>query len=59
MARLAARGVRGVPGEVEAIEISDDRVTGVRLASGEIQPREVIVIGPRFESHASYSTLSA
>ncbi|UNO38383.1 NAD(P)/FAD-dependent oxidoreductase [Streptomyces sp. MST-110588] len=49
-ARLAARGVTVVPGEVEAIEVSGDSVVGVRLASGEVHPREVIVVGPRFES---------
>ncbi|MDT0344453.1 NAD(P)/FAD-dependent oxidoreductase [Streptomyces litchfieldiae] len=49
-ARLAARGITVAPGEVEAIEVSDDRVAGVRLASGEVHPREVVVIGPRFES---------
>ncbi|MGP3972243.1 NAD(P)/FAD-dependent oxidoreductase [Streptomyces sp. 6N223] len=50
LARLAARGVTVVPGEVAAIEVSDDRVAGVRLASGEVHPREAIVIGPRFTS---------
>lgn len=50
LAQLAARGVTVVPGEVTAIEISDDRVVGVRLVSGEFHPREVIVVGPRFES---------
>ena len=50
LARLTARGITVVPGEVEAIEVSDDRVAGVRLASGEVHPREVIVIGPRFEA---------
>ncbi|GHF06400.1 oxidoreductase [Streptomyces morookaense] len=48
-ARLAARGVTVVPGEVAAVEVDDDRVVGIRLASGEVRPREVIVIGPRFE----------
>jgi thioredoxin reductase len=50
LTRLAARGIAVVPGEVEAIEVDGDRVVGVRLASGEVRPREVIVIGPRFES---------
>jgi thioredoxin reductase len=50
LAMLAARGVTVVPGEVEAIEVRDDAVAGVRLASGEVHPREVIVVGPRFES---------
>jgi thioredoxin reductase len=50
LAQLAARGIAVVHGEVEAIEVSDDRVARVRLASGEVHPREVIVVGPRFES---------
>ncbi|WP_249416290.1 NAD(P)/FAD-dependent oxidoreductase [Streptomyces sp. TS71-3] len=47
-ARLAALGITVVPGEVAAVEIGDDRVTGVRLASGEVHPRDAIVVGPRF-----------
>lgn len=50
LAQLAARGVSVAPGEVEAIEASDDRVAGIRLASGEVHPREIVVVGPRFES---------
>jgi thioredoxin reductase len=49
-AQLAARGITVVRGEVTAIEIDDDRVTGVRLASGEVHPREVVVINPWFEA---------
>ena len=47
---LAARGITVVPGEVEAIEIDDDRITGVRLVSGEVHPREVVVVSPWFEA---------
>jgi hypothetical protein len=32
------------------IEIDDDRITGVRLKSGETHVRSVVVVGPRFES---------
>jgi thioredoxin reductase len=49
-AQLAARGITVVPGEVEAIEINDDHVTGVRLASGMVHPREVVVVNPWFEA---------
>jgi thioredoxin reductase len=47
-AQLAARGITVVRGEVTAIEADDDRVTGVRLASGRVHPREAVVISPWF-----------
>jgi thioredoxin reductase len=50
LARLAARDVTVVRGEVEAVEIEDDRITGVRMESGETHARSVVVVGPRFES---------
>jgi thioredoxin reductase len=50
LAQLAARGITVVRGEVESIEIDDDRITGVRLKSGETHVRSVVVVGPRFES---------
>lgn len=49
-AQLAARGISVVTGEVAAIEVGDDRVTGVRMASGEVHPREVVVVSPWFEA---------
>ena len=51
-AQLAARGIAVVRGEVAAIEIDDDhdRVTGIRLASGEVHAREAVVISPFFEA---------
>ena len=48
--RLAARDIAVIPGEVAAIESDDDRVTGVRLASGKVHPREAVVISPWFEA---------
>ena len=48
--QLAAREVQLVRGEVVAIEIAGDRIAGARLADGHIVSREVIVVGPRFES---------
>lgn len=50
LARLAARDVTVVRGEVEVVEIEDDRITGVRMKSGETHARSVVVVGPRFES---------
>lgn len=47
-ARLTARGIRVVDGEVVAIETKDDGITGVRLASGRVVARRVLVVGPWF-----------
>ncbi len=57
-AQLAARGITLVRGTVAAIEIDDDRVTGVQLASGQVHPREAIVVSPWFEArHALLAPL--
>ncbi|WP_432053788.1 NAD(P)/FAD-dependent oxidoreductase [Streptomyces sp. bgisy022] len=45
--RLAAAGVDVVPGEVAALVVEDDRLTGVRLADGSVHAREVLFVGPR------------
>jgi thioredoxin reductase len=50
MEQLAARGVRVVEGEVAAVEVTDDRLSGVRLRSGHVIPRRALVVGPRFEA---------
>jgi thioredoxin reductase len=46
--QLTARGIGVVDGEVVALESKDDRLTGVRLASGQVIPRSAVVVGPRF-----------
>src|SRR5262249_41996681 len=43
MAHLSARGIRVVVGEVAAVEVSDGRLSGVRLRSGEVVPRRALV----------------
>ena len=48
--QLAARDISLVEGEVAGITIADDRLSGVRLRSGQIIPRRAVVIGPRFEA---------
>jgi len=48
--QLTARGVRVVAGEVAAVEVSDDRLSGVRLRSGQVVHRRAVVVAPRFES---------
>jgi thioredoxin reductase len=51
-AQLAALGIRIVDGEVAGLEASDDRLTGVHLASGEVVPRAAVVVAPRFTARA-------
>jgi thioredoxin reductase len=46
--QLAAVGVRVVDGEVAAVLSGPDGITGVQLVSGEVVPRQVVVVGPRF-----------
>lgn len=45
-ATLTARGVRVVEGQVSGVEVTDDRLSGVRLASGEVVAREALVVTP-------------
>jgi thioredoxin reductase len=46
--QLRARGIAVVDGEVAGIEVTDDRLTGVRLASGRVVPRDALVVAPLF-----------
>ncbi len=50
--QLAALGIRMVDGEVAGLEVTDDRLTGVRLVSGEVVPRAAVVVAPRFSANA-------
>ena len=50
-AQLAALGVRMVDGEVSGLEVAGDRLSGVRLVSGEVVPRAVVVVAPRFTAN--------
>lgn len=45
--RLAAAGVKVVPGRVAELTVDDDRLTGVRLADGTPHAREVLFVAPR------------
>ncbi|WP_423213649.1 NAD(P)/FAD-dependent oxidoreductase [Pseudonocardia sediminis] len=45
--RLAARGIAVVDGEVAGLEVTDDALSGVRLASGRVVAREAVVVLPR------------
>jgi thioredoxin reductase (NADPH) len=51
--QLAALGVRVVDGRVAGIEVAEDRLTGVRLASGEVVARSALVVAPRFTARSS------
>ena len=44
--QLTARGVEVVEGEVAALEVRDDRLTGVRLASGSVVATQALVVAP-------------
>jgi len=50
--RLAARGIAVVTGEVAALEVAGDRLTGVRLADGTVIAREVVAVAPRMVARA-------
>ncbi|WP_326839320.1 MULTISPECIES: NAD(P)/FAD-dependent oxidoreductase [unclassified Rhodococcus (in: high G+C Gram-positive bacteria)] len=52
--QLVARGVRVVDGEVAAVEIVDDRLTGVRLSNGRTIAREALVVAPRMVARAGF-----
>jgi thioredoxin reductase len=49
--QLTARSITIIDGEVVALEVHDDRITGVRLRSGAFIPRQAIVVAPRFAPH--------
>jgi thioredoxin reductase/2-polyprenyl-3-methyl-5-hydroxy-6-metoxy-1,4-benzoquinol methylase len=50
--RLAARGITVVPGEVAELTVVGDKLSGVRLDSGEIVELDAIVVAPRFAARA-------
>ena len=50
--QLTALGVPMIDGEVTGIEVVDDRLTGVRLASGEVVARSAVVVAPWFTARA-------
>ncbi|MEV6814843.1 bifunctional NAD(P)/FAD-dependent oxidoreductase/class I SAM-dependent methyltransferase [Micromonospora sp. NPDC051296] len=50
--RLAARGITVVPGPVAALEVADDTLTGVRLASGETVALDAVVVATRMTARA-------
>ncbi len=51
---LAARGVRVVPGEAASLEITGDRLTGMRLRDGTVVARQVLAVAPRMVARAGF-----
>lgn len=52
-ARLAARDIRVVQGDVAGIE-GGDRLTGVRVADGGVEARDAVVVFTRLSARADY-----
>ena len=52
--QLAARGIAVVDGEVAAVEVVDDRLTGVRLRDGTVVRREAVVVATRMVARAGF-----
>lgn len=51
--QLAARGIAVVDGEVAGLDVEDDRLSGVRLASGKRIPVRALAVAPRFEARGA------
>ena len=45
--QLAARDIRVVTGSVASLEVTDDRLTGVRMADGTVVARQAVTVAPR------------
>jgi thioredoxin reductase len=54
--QLTARGIAVVMGEVSALEVTDDQLNGVRLASGQVIPRQAMAVAPRFTARTDVLT---
>jgi thioredoxin reductase len=50
--QLTARGIRIVDGAVASVEVSDDRIVGIRLQDGSVISRDVVVVAPRMTARA-------
>lgn len=45
--QLAAWGIETIDGTVAAVDVAEDRITGVRLADGTVVPCEAVIVAPR------------
>ncbi|MBA3525125.1 MAG: NAD(P)/FAD-dependent oxidoreductase, partial [Geodermatophilaceae bacterium] len=53
---LTARGIAVVGGEVTGLEVTDDRLSGVVLRSGEVVARQALAVAPLFTARAAVPT---
>ena len=53
---FAARGISVVQGKVESVEVTDDKLTGVRLEGGRVIPRQALVVQTQLEARADFLT---
>ncbi len=51
---LAARGIAVVPGKVEQLEVEDGKLTGVRLESGKVIPRQALAVQTTLRARADF-----
>lgn len=54
--QFAARGISVVQGKVESVEVTDDKLTGVRLEGGRVIPRQALVVQTQLEARADFLT---
>lgn len=50
--QLAARGRRVVDGAVTAVEVTDDRICGLRLAGGRVVAVDAVAVMPRVRARS-------
>jgi thioredoxin reductase/2-polyprenyl-3-methyl-5-hydroxy-6-metoxy-1,4-benzoquinol methylase len=50
--QLAARDIHVVTGTVESLQITDDRLTGVRMSDGTVVARRAVTVAPRMVAAA-------
>ncbi|MEV8378244.1 NAD(P)/FAD-dependent oxidoreductase [Kribbella sp. NPDC056861] len=51
---FAARGISVVQGKVEAVEVTADKLSGVRLEGGRVIPRQALVVQTKLEARADF-----
>ena len=54
--QLASRDITVVEGEVEALEVTEDRLSGICLRDGRVVPLLALAVGPRFLARAEVLT---
>ncbi|UNS96409.1 NAD(P)/FAD-dependent oxidoreductase [Streptomyces tubbatahanensis] len=52
--QLAARGIRVVAGEVAGLRITEDRLSGIRLADGTVLARDTVAVASRLVARAGF-----